>query len=353
MSDQNLELLWGAKIEDIKKRQREVFAQLTNLHQSHSSLYRKLIKFQTKDFYVNLSDFPMLPISIFKDFDLMSVDETEIFKILTSSGTTGQRPSKIFLDKTTAQEQVRVLSKTVSHSIGPNRLPMLILDSPSVLKNRNHFSARGAGILGFSIFASKKYYALDENMNINIEEIKRFYLENRNSSLLLYGFTYIIWSQIVEKLIEHNLKFQGEEVFVIHGGGWKKLVDSAVDRKQFNQALSNFLGATKVINYYGMAEQTGSIFMECSNGLLHTTPYNSIIVRDFKTLGVSPIGKFGYLQTFSTIPTSYAGHSLLTEDVGRVIFAGDCPCGESGFAFEIIGRVKQAEVRGCSDTFEN
>ena len=34
---------------------------------------------------------------------------------------------------------------------------MIIIDTPSVLKDRNHFSARGSGILGFSIFGTKKF----------------------------------------------------------------------------------------------------------------------------------------------------------------------------------------------------
>jgi hypothetical protein len=40
----------------------------------------------------------------------------------------------------------------VSHFLGTKRVQMLILDSSAVVKNRNMFSARGAGILGFSMF---------------------------------------------------------------------------------------------------------------------------------------------------------------------------------------------------------
>ena len=43
---------------------------------------------------------------------------------------------------------------------------------------------------------------------------------------------------------------------------------------------------------------------------------------------------------------------LLTEDEGRILGEDDCPCGRKGKYFEILGRVKRAEVRGCSDTYE-
>ena len=49
---------------------------------------------------------------------------------------------------------------------------MLILDTSAVIKDRAMFSARGAGILGFSIFGTDRLYALDEEMKLNVEAIK-------------------------------------------------------------------------------------------------------------------------------------------------------------------------------------
>ena len=52
------------------------------------------------------------------------------------------------------------------------------------------------------------------------------------------------------------------------------------------------------------------------------------------------------------LPTSYPGHVLLTEDEGEILGEDDCPCGRKGKYFKIYGRIKNAEVRGCSDTYE-
>ena len=51
----------------------------------------------------------------------------------------------------------------------------------------------------------------------------------------------------------------------------------------------------------------------------------------------------------STLPTSYPGHVLLTEDLGVVhgVDDGDWP----GKRFSSSGRLPRAEARGCSDTF--
>lgn len=53
----------------------------------------------------------------------------------------------------------------------------------------------------------------------------------------------------------------------------------------------------------------------------------------------------------STIPESYPSHSLLTEDEGSIIGVDDCLCGRKGKYFKINGRLKNAEIRGCSDTY--
>src|SRR5580658_8106803 len=52
-----------------------------------------------------LADLPYLPVGLFKKHVLSSVPASEIFRVLQSSGTTGQSPSQIVLDRETAQLQ--------------------------------------------------------------------------------------------------------------------------------------------------------------------------------------------------------------------------------------------------------
>jgi hypothetical protein len=54
----------------------------------------------------------------------------------------------------------------------------------------------------------------------------------------------------------------------------------------------------------------------------------------------------------SCLPTSYPGHSLLTEDLGIIHGADLSGTVMKGRSFEILGRVPRAELRGCSDTFQ-
>ena len=107
-----------------------------------------------------------------------------------------------------------------------------------------------------------------------------------------------------------------------------------------------------VRSYYGMAEQTGCICMECACGHLHTSAWSDIIIRREKDYSVCGSGEPGVIQVLTPIALSYPGHSLLTEDRGVLLGEDDCPCGRRGKYFKVLGRLPRAEIRGCSDTFE-
>jgi phenylacetate-coenzyme A ligase PaaK-like adenylate-forming protein len=299
----------------------------------------------------NIEDLPFLPVRLFKLHDLLSVCGQEVVKTMTSSGTSGQAVSKIFLDKNTAKNQTRILTRIVSSFLGGSRVPMLIIDCESTVKNRNQFSARAAGITGFSIFASKRMFALNEDMSLNIEGVKKFIEENSTKTILIFGFTFIVYQHFYLELLKIKEKIDLHNAILIHGGGWKKLIDQAVDNNTFKTNLKSVCALNKIHDYYGMVEQTGTIHMECEAGYLHTSEYSDIIVRRTKDFSVCDIGEEGIIQLLSLLPISYPGHSILTEDIGCIFGEDNCKCGRNGKYFKIYGRLKNAELRGCSDTY--
>ena len=328
--------------------------ELTKLHQEKCPEYNRILESFDYDAEQErtLDDQFFLPVRIFKDMELKSIPQEEVFKTMTSSGTTGQQVSKIYLDRNTASNQQKTLVKIVSEYTGKSRLPMLIIDSPSVVKNRNMFSARGAGILGFSIFASDRQYALDDDMKIDVEGIKAFLDKHQGEKILLFGFTFMIWQYFYKELLNMPNEIDLSNGVLIHGGGWKKLKDEAVEAAVFKSELQRVCGLKDIHDYYGMVEQTGCIYMECEYGHLHASVFSDIIARRPKDFSVCDFGEEGIIQVLSAIPESYPGHSILTEDQGIILGEDDCACGRLGKYFKITGRVKNAEVRGCSDTYE-
>lgn len=327
--------------------------QLTIMHYQKSIEYKRIldaIDFNPdgiKSYY----DIPFLPVSLYKELDLISIDKSEIFKVMTSSGTTGQAVSKIYLDKVTASNQQKTLVKIVSSFTGAARLPMLIIDSPSVIKDRNMFSARGAGILGFSIFGSDKIYALNDNMEIDLKAIETFLEKHQGKKILLFGFTFMIWQHFYKELLKLKHRIDLSNGILIHGGGWKKLINEAVSPDEFKNRLTDICGLHRIHDYYGMVEQTGCIYMECEYGHLHASIFSDVITRRHMDFSICSFGEPGIIQVVSMLPESYPGHSLLTEDEGVILGEDDCLCGRKGKYFKINGRLKNAEIRGCSDTY--
>ena len=326
---------------------------LTELHYKNCAPYRKILD-KLKNYFLVIGAFaPFLPVRLFKELDLSSVTTEEVVKTMTSSGTSGGAVSKIFLDKITAGNQTKVLTKIVTSFFGKKRLPMLIIDSPSVLKNRNLFSARGAGILGFSIFGREVKYALDDNMKLDLTGVVEFIQKYKDEEILVFGFTFMIWKYFFLELKKIGSKIPLERGILIHGGGWKKLIEIAVDSEAFKKSLLDVCGISKVHNYYGMVEQTGSIFMECEFGYLHASIFSDISIRDSYDFHVLDFEQEGIIHLSSLIPTSYPGHSILTEDTGKIIGEDDCRCGRLGKYFKVHGRIPNAEIRGCSDVYAN
>lgn len=327
--------------------------ELTEHHIDKCPEYKKIVealgydKSKVSSYY----DLPFIPVRLFKNHELLSIPRAEVFKTMTSSGTSGQAVSKIFVDKETASNQQKALIKIMSNFIGNKRLPMLIIDSPNVVKDRNMFSARGAAILGLRMFGRDCIYALNENMELNLPLVEEFIEKHKEENMLIFGFTFMVWQHLYTKLKALNVKLNLPNAYLVTGGGWKKLVSLNISNDDFREALNEQFGIGHFVDHYGMVEQTGCIYAQCECGHLHASIYSDVIPRRANDFSLCNIGEKGIIQVVSVLPHSYPGHSLLTEDEGIILGEDDCPCGRKGKYFTLTGRIKQAELRGCSDTY--
>lgn len=294
---------------------------------------------------------PFLPATLFKRLVLGSLPEEEQYKVVTSSGTSGQTPVQIVLDGDTRMAQQQALAQIGGDFLGTRRLPMLVIDCPAVAAQKERFSARTAGVLGFSLFGSRRVFALCDDMTLNAKAVTEFLGKYGSSPFLLFGFTFLVWRHFCLEQERQGIAFDCSRGTLVHGGGWKKLEGEAVSKEAFQKKLLDLNGIARVHDYYGMAEQTGSIFMECEQGHLHCSDYSAILFRRPRDFSLCRMGERGLIQVMSVLPKSYPGHNLLTEDEGRLLGVDDCPCGRKGVYFEVLGRAKHAELRGCSDTY--
>ncbi len=327
--------------------------ELTSMHLMRCESYRRILN--TLGFEINkkpncVEELPFIPISLFKSHKLLSIEPSTIFKTLSSSGTSGSAVSQIFLDKYNAKSQQHSLILTANIFINLGRMPMLIVDQESIFDNRLSFNARAAAISGFSIFSKDRLFALDNDLNLKQKEVDKFFADHEGSSVLIFGFTPIVWKYFLNPLHQAKSKIRFNNTILIHGGGWKKMLAESVSKNRFTDFCKNTIGIEKVHEYYGMVEQTGSIFFRCEHNRFHCGPYSEIIIRNPHDLSPCSINEQGIIQCLSVLPTSYCGHSLLTEDQGILLGKNDCLCGKPGTTFDVLGRIPNVALKGCGDT---
>jgi len=335
-----------------KEKEASLLAELTRLGQSHrerSPEYARLTRvlFPGSSEPHSLAELPYLPVALFKEHLLSSIPESEVFRILQSSGTTGQVPSRVVLDRETAQLQTLALSRIMTSILGPDRLPMILVETPDLIRDHRQFNARAAGLLGMINFGRNHLYALDSNLELLLPKLKEFLQRFGGEPFLIFGFTFLVWTRFYQPLANAGLDLS--HGILVHSGGWKNLQEQAVSAARFRTALREAMGLTRVYNFYGMVEQVGSVFLEGDDGYFYPPNFADVIVRDPYTFEEVPHGQTGVLEVLSALPRSYPGHCLLTEDLGVVHGVDTCTCGRFGKAFSVLGRIPQAELRGCSD----
>jgi hypothetical protein len=302
-----------------------------------------------------VSDLPFLPVGILKaNPPLCFVGPDEIKRTLTSSATTSQSPSRVVLDAPTARRMTKGVMVIVRDFIGSARRPYLVVDTPGFMGG-DALGARGAAIQGLHPFANGTTYCLglDEqgDLALNLETLVDFAQCQKDTEVLVYGFTFILWNYLVRPLLEKDICLNLPNVRILHSGGWKRLQDQAVEKTVFNQQLAGVFGCSpdRIIDFYGMVESVGVIFPDCSEGNKHGPAFGDVIVRNPLTLEPVAAGEHGIVQVCSVLPTSFPGNLLLTEDLAQVIAYDGCPCGRRGISFRFAGRIPKSELRGCGN----
>lgn len=303
----------------------------------------------------SISELPYLPVSAFKrNPPLATVPPDKVFRVLLSSATTGQSPSRIAVDRPSATRMSQGAARIVSDAIGPARRPLLVVDTPGANAAAAEVGARGAAIRAVMMLATETHYVLsdDSRAQIDLDALARLTDRFRHGEgVMLYGFTWLIWQRLVRPLRDAGRSLGLANAHVLHGGGWKRLQSEAVDKPTFNAAAADVVGTspTRVIDCYGMVENGGILYADCPAGNKHAPTFGEVIVRDPTTLAPVPPGGRGIIQVGNVLPASYPGHLLLTEDMGELVCDDGCPCGRRGVAFRFAGRIPQAELRGCGD----
>ena len=320
--------------------------------------FRNYVEQWPTDFHsaASIADLPYLPVAMFKSSPpLALVASHEIKRTVSSSSTSGQVPSRVVLDAATARRMTRGVTTIIRNFIGPARRPYLVIDIPENLTSQSELGARGAAIQGLGSFATETASCLHRDgagePSLELEKLLDCAAKWKNTEVLVYGFTYVIWTQFVQPVQRKGISLGMPNVHVLHSGGWKRLEEQAVTKDVFVRGVASIFGCSpdRVIDYYGMVENVGVVYPDCERGNKHVPAFADVIVRDPLTLAPVQAGQQGLVQVCSGLPTSFPGFLVLTDDMAKIIGYDGCPCGRHGTHFRFARRVPKAEMRGCGN----
>lgn len=306
----------------------------------------------------DLLQLPFLPVSIFKRLALESVGEGNVVRVLKSSATSSQVPSRVVLDRVTRDRQMRTLAMQLSALMGPARRPFVVLDAASTPAADLELSARVAGLRGYLMMASETHSVLEQSVSgleLNAARLEELLAKFRaqGTPVCLIGYTYVLYQYVVAPLARAGRRMPlPDGSMVLHFGGWKRLERQAVGRAQLNAEVEQVFEMSQpcIRDVYGFTEQLGIIYPDDGQGVRIAPVYSEVVVRDPITLKPLPEGEPGLLQFITPLPQSYPGISLLVDDIGRIVSRDAGQGGRYGTRFEVLGRAQGAEIRGCGDT---
>lgn len=295
------------------------------------------------------SELPFLHVGLFKLLNLRTQGSgIQHQRTLNSSSTSGMGASQIVMDGLSTRLQGESSIAILKDFVGAEARPLIVLDSPRALRTPA-LSARIAAALSLKPLASDMFLVLEDSANPSTVRWQQVLSAVADSnSLLVYGFTYLMWQAWENVPAEVASELKRKTIHFVHSGGWKKLEHLNIDRATFDARMLAYSGTgSTVVDFYGLVEQVGVVYPQCSEGFRHTPAWAEAIVRDPYTL--APIvGEAGQLQLMNTLSWGAPYHNVLTEDMARIV-PGPCACGRRGTRFELIGRMPKAELRGCAN----
>lgn len=273
----------------------------------------------------SISDIPFLPIRFFKSHSIIA-GETNAELIFESSGTTGANTSKHYVAD--ADIYVESFSKSFRKFYGNPRDYCILALLPSYLERKNSSLVfMVEHLMQASGHEKNNFFLHDfESLNVHLSA-----LEFQQQPTILIGVTYALLDFATQFPTHLN------HTIVMETGGMKGRREEML-REEVHQVLQESLGIASVHSEYGMTELLSQAYSP-GKGVFSTPPWMKVLARDvYNPLNISIENKTGALNIID-LANVYSCAFIATEDLGMVHKNG---------TFEVMGRMDNSDMRGCS-----
>ena len=294
----------------------------------NNKVYQEFCAFLKKDKsnVKSILEIPFLPIQFFKSHKIISSTET-IQETFTSSGTTGMETSKHFVTDLSVYEQS--YRKGFSEFYGNIEDYCVLALLPSYLEREgSSLIYMVDDLIQSSNHPDSGFYL--NNYNELIKKLEE--LDNAGQNILLIGVTYALLD-----LIEQH-QFNLKNTIIMETGGMKGRRQE-MTRQEVHATLCASFAVSDIHSEYGMTELLSQGYSK-GQGIFEAPPaWMKILLRDmYDPLHLLTEGNTGAVNVID-LANLYSCSFIATSDLGRM-YKDD--------RFEILGRMDNAEMRGCN-----
>lgn len=294
----------------------------------HNNIYNQYCRIlnKTPETVISSSQIPFLPISFFKSHQVITTSfEPEL--VFESSGTTGSTTSRHYIKHASVYQ--RSFNKAFSLFFGDVKNSCILGLLPSYLERSN----------------SSLVYMVDHLIKESGNKNSGFYLYNYSTLLdvirkmeesgtqtILFGVSYA--------LLEFANQFPGQlkHIKIIETGGMKGR-QKEMAKSELYYTLKSAFDLDHIYSEYGMTELLSQAYAK--DGIYTCPPWMKIILRDeTDPLTTSELGNItsGAINVID-LANIYSCSFIATDDIGKIY---------SNETFEVLGRLDNSDIRGCS-----
>ena len=270
-----------------------------------------------------IEQIPFLPIQFFKTHAIKTLDFDPVI-LFESSGTTGSVNSKHLVKDISLYE--KSFTKGFELFYGPVNEWCILGLLPSYLERKN----------------SSLVYMIDKLIERSEHPQSDFYLyeyeklfavlnelEKRKQKTLLIGVTFA--------LLDFAEKFSLplRSTIIMETGGMKGRREELI-RDEVHEILKRSFKASSIHSEYGMTELLSQAYSN-GNGVFQCPPWMRIIIRDEED--PLKIKKGSGVINVIDLANIHSCSFIATDDLGKLYSDG---------SFEVLGRMDNSDIRGCS-----
>lgn len=307
----------------------DICNELFNLHYNNNKTYSAFCNLLGIDLkkISSISEIPFLPVEFFKSKKIY-LDSFDAQNYFSSSATTGAIPSKHYYHSLDVYE--KSFTKSFEFFYGDVSDYNFLCLLPSYLERE------GSSLIYMANYFITKSNLTNKKSNFylnNLEELKNTlqHIISRKEKFILLGVSFA--------LLDFSEKYSIDlsSGIVMETGGMKGRRKELI-REELHKLLKSSFNLNEIHSEYGMSELLTQGYSK-ENGVYNCPHWMKVLIRD-NTDNKSYVknGNSGCINVID-LANMYSCPFISTQDIGKKY---------DDNSFEVLGRIDQADVRGCN-----